>query len=410
MKYQKASHRQGFALTQIALSVALGSVLAAGVVYHFNGINQKSNFVADANVILSNTEKSFDAPLKRTWKFSGKTFNEGQAFDGTATIDTSVTVCAGLKAELASMGSVHCDESGLLTFASSKVKPNFLAGVADDLTVLPSPDPAPIEQPSVVDLNGKSLTIASTIVSNPVNNTPVSGATFTQVATNAGANKTVNGGNSGGVLSETLYAPSIMYKQIIGNAVIFVPPPPPPPTLVLRDLGCTGGWVGQRLWMVDSVTGAPVSLVSNTCAPPASPPPPPVVVDPPVSTCAAGEIYKGSSASFSSPQVKVMAYGAATWSSSTNGTTCGPTSASGSAVISYLGKSTTASISCSGIDPVTKTTTDTCDGSKTFNFNGGTFQMGISGSSRFRQDVAMPGLCPAGVNISLVQVSVAPGC
>ncbi len=217
MNHLNYSKAKGFALTQTVLAIALGSAVIGGVAYHYQSVHYKSGLVADANTIVVNSEKSFDAPIKKTWKFTGETFNEGQAFNGTATVDASAKVCNGLKAQLASLGSVACDSSGQLSFTSSKIKPALVAGVSEDVPSLPSSIPAPVQTPNAVNLDGTAVTVGSSFASNDVSNPPITVSTFSSVATAGNASKAVNNGNDGTVSSGSSLNPAVVPSPAVGS-------------------------------------------------------------------------------------------------------------------------------------------------------------------------------------------------
>ncbi len=233
--YQKS---KGFALTQTILAIALGSAVVGGVAYHYHGVHYQEGLVSDANTIVQNSEKSFDAPRKKTWSFTGETFNQGQAFNGTATIDASAKVCTALKAQLSPMGSVNCDTSGQLTFTSSKVKPALLAGVSEDVPALPSSTPAPVSAPNAVNLNGTAVTVGSSFASNDVANPPITVSTFSSVATLGNASKPVGGGNNGTVSSAGSLSPAVVPSPTVGSVGTAVINPPPPPVVYSSNQSC----------------------------------------------------------------------------------------------------------------------------------------------------------------------------
>lgn len=235
MNLQKS---KGFALTQTVLAIALGSAIVGGVAYHYQGVHYQNGLVADANTIVINAEKSFDAPVKRTWKFTGETFNEGQAFNGTATIDASGKVCTALKARLALFGSVACDTSGTLTFTPSTTKPTIQAGVSEDVAALPSSTPPPVTAPNAVNLDGTAVTVGSSFASNDVANPPIVVSTFSSVSTAGNASRPVDGGNSGGVYSEPRLAPGLVPFPVTGVVGTGVVNPPPPPIVYSSNISC----------------------------------------------------------------------------------------------------------------------------------------------------------------------------
>lgn len=128
------------------------------------------------------------------------------------------------------------------------------------------------------------------------------------------------------------------------------------------------------------------------------------------STCAAGATYIGSTGTASNPWVKSMNAGINAYILPATGSSCGPTNASGQVDITYLGKTQRVSVHCSGIDKVTHTSTDMCNNTVVVSVAGGSFKLDLQASSRFRQDVAMPGLCPAYANLRVTQLAKAPGC
>ena len=135
-----------------------------------------------------------------------------------------------------------------------------------------------------------------------------------------------------------------------------------------------------------------------------------VPIGPPPSSCSAGPAYIGSSGSYSNPYLKSMSAGISSWQLPSTGSSCGFAQAHGKFTLTYLGQSTPVSVSCKGVDPVNHLVTDFCESTTTINFRGGVFEVYITGSSRFREDVAMPGLCPAYAKMSVSQIAKAPGC
>ncbi|MFA6229549.1 MAG: hypothetical protein WC617_05150 [Rhodanobacter sp.] len=209
----------GFALTPVLLAVAVSAVLGAGTVAYFHNIHHQSELKRDADAIVTNAEMSYHS--QKT--FTGATFNQGQAFAGTATIDASGKACIALQSELAPRGTVNCDASGKLTFTASKVKSSLSAGVADQLASLPSSDPAPAMTPKAVNLDGTPVNVGSSFASNSVANPPAIATSFNSVATMSNGFQSVSGGNNGSFFSSPNLNPGVVTQPVVsstGTAVV----------------------------------------------------------------------------------------------------------------------------------------------------------------------------------------------
>lgn len=349
---------KGLALVQVALAVAIGSVMATGVVYHFHSIHQHEAVLSDASTIVAYANSSVLETKKVNHPFQGQTFTSANAFAGKVVVNTSHENCAQLKAQLQSAGVAGCNY-GDLSFTSANYQSAFDGVSVGAVQALADPNAGPKDAITNVDLVGTPLSIPVATFRSTVQSGPPTGASFTYVANHNNGTGNVNGGKSGTVDVE---AGAALGSQNVpppstGNATINPPEPPVTP--------------GQ---------------------------------------CPSGPSFVGSSATFSNPHVKSMDAGNSAWTMPATGTSCGPTSASGSFTLSYLGQNTVVTVHCSGLDPVNHTATDVCDIVQIVDFAGASFQVSLDATSRFRQDVVYPGLCPASASMNVVQLSKTPGC
>lgn len=179
-------------------------------------------------------------------------------------------------------------------------------------------------------------------------------------------------------------------------------PPPPAPVITYKtvntDLGCTGGWVGQRIWAIkyQSVDGGPWtevsrSLVSDTCHDPGdngggsgNPPPPPApTLEGQMLTWTNGWT-SDSQCGVSTTQIHVTCSKSGLFANGLDGGIRGPASASYSATLVSGTTRMPVSVSCSGSSG--GVATDFCANNATYVIGGKTVGISLEYDTLFHKD------------------------
>lgn len=214
---------KGFALTNLVLAIALGSVATAGTVLYFHNIDHQEDLTTDASLIVK--EASFTQNQTATSNFVGQTFEGGTTTNGVVSVPTSAKNCAQLQAKLSPLGSASCSGSGVLTYQNQD-KLNALVAVNQPALVAGSADTVQ-KTPVAVSMSG-TVSVAS-VASKPA--TGSTSSTFKSTGTTMGSSQTLSGTSGGSVSSGSVLttgAEPISASPAVGTATVDPPTPADP--------------------------------------------------------------------------------------------------------------------------------------------------------------------------------------